>query len=116
MYVELHARSAFSFLTGASLPEEMVEVCTSLGMPGMAMLDRDNVSGAVRFHRAAQKSGINPHIGAEITSADGSLYPLLVKSQKGYQNLCRLISHIKLHAKKEKAPQRLKTYRGTQKD
>ena len=100
MYVELHTRSAFSFLTGSSLPEDLVEACADLGIPAMAMLDRDNLSGAVRFHLAAQKSGIRTHIGAEITSTEGCLYPLLVKNQNGYQNLCRLISKIKLRAKK----------------
>ena len=100
MYVELHTRSAFSFLTGSSLPEDLVRTCADLSIPAIAMLDRDNFSGAVRFHLAAQKSGVRAHIGAEITSTDGSLYPLLAESQKGYQNLCRLISKIKLRAKK----------------
>ena len=116
MYVELHARSAFSFLTGSSLPEDLVRACADLGIPAMAMLDRDNVSGVVRFHLAAQKSGIRAHIGAEITSTDGCLYPLLAESQKGYQNLCRLISCIKLRAKKEKALPRSKILRSTPRD
>lgn len=100
MYVELHTRSAFSFLTGASLPEDLVRACSDLNIPAMAMLDRDNLSGAVRFHLAAQKSGVRAHIGVEISSTDGCFYPLLAESQKGYQNLCRLISQIKLRAKK----------------
>ncbi len=100
MYVELRSRSAFSFLTGSSLPEDLVRACAGLRMPAMAMLDRDNLSGAVRFHLAAQKAGIQAHIGAEITATDGCLYPLLVETREGYQNLCRLISHIKLRAKK----------------
>src|ERR1035438_1830468 len=64
MYIELHARSAFSFLEGASLPEELIAVCGQLGMPAMALLDTDGVYGAPRFHLAAQKAKLKAHIGA----------------------------------------------------
>ena len=67
MYVELHARSAFSFLEGASLPEELMATCAQLGMPAMALLDTDGVYGAPRFHLAAQKIKIKAHIGAEVS-------------------------------------------------
>src|SRR5208337_1262061 len=67
MYVELHSRSAFSFLEGASIPEELIAACANLGMPAMALLDRDGVYGSPRFHLAAKKAGIKAHIGAEIT-------------------------------------------------
>ena len=67
MYIELHARSAFSFLEGASLPEELAAVCAQLGMPAMALLDTDGVYGAPRFHLAAKKAKIKAHIGAEVT-------------------------------------------------
>src|SRR5882672_1219496 len=66
-YVELHARSAFSFLQGASTPEELIATCAELKMPSMALLDRDGVYGAARFHLAGKKLGIKAHIGAEIT-------------------------------------------------
>jgi error-prone DNA polymerase len=99
-YVELHACSAFSFLQGASNPEELAGLCAHLGMPAMALLDRDGVYGAPRFHLAAKKAGIRAHIGAEITGTDGRLYPLLVENQTGYRNLCRLITRMKLRAKK----------------
>jgi error-prone DNA polymerase len=99
MYCELHACSAFSFLEGASLPEELASVCAELGIPAMALLDRDGVYGAPRFHLAAKKSGIRAHIGAEVT-VDGFRYPLLVENRQGYQNLCRLITRMKLRAKK----------------
>jgi hypothetical protein len=69
MYVELHSRSAFSFLEGASIPEELIAMCANLGMPAMALLDRDGVYGAPRFHLAAKKAGIKAHIGAEVTCA-----------------------------------------------
>jgi error-prone DNA polymerase len=100
MYVELHARSAFSFLEGASLPEELVAVCKEFNMPALALLDRDGVYGAPRFHMAAQKAKIRAHIGAEITGPRGIRYPLLVATRTGYQNLCRLITRMKLRAKK----------------
>src|SRR5437870_10109636 len=99
-YVELHARSAFSFLEGSSLPEELISVCAELGGSAMALLDRDGVYGSPRFHLAAKKLGIRAHIGAEITCTDGARYPLLVRNRAGYQNLCRLITRMKLRAKK----------------
>jgi len=166
MYIELHARSAFSFLEGASLPENLISTCASLNMPAMALLDRDGVYGAPRFHMAATKAKLKAHIGAEVTcesfskpfrrgltridadqanneklktknSIEGSKnlrhgftrinadqnnnqksktkdsassqslrcdfrLPLLVASREGYQNLCRLITKMKLRAAKEK--------------
>ena len=68
MFIELHARSAFSFLEGASLPEELIGVCQHFKMPAMALLDTDGVYGAPRFHLAANKVKIKAHIGAEVTS------------------------------------------------
>ena len=68
-YIELHARSAFSFLEGASPPEELVGVCQHYNMPAMALLDTDGVYGAPRFHLAADKAKIKAHIGAEVTCA-----------------------------------------------
>src|SRR6266496_149573 len=99
-YVELHARSAFSFLEGSSTPEDLVGWTAERGLAGLAILDRDNVSAAPRFHAAAKKAGIRAHIGAEITCTDGHRYPLLAESRTGYQNLCRLITRMKLRAKK----------------
>jgi error-prone DNA polymerase len=99
-YVELHARSAFSFLEGASVPEDLAGTAAELGLPALAILDRDNVSAAPRFHAAAKKAGIRAHIGAEVTCTDGRRYPLLAESRTGYQNLCRLITRLKLRAKK----------------
>jgi error-prone DNA polymerase len=100
MYTELHARTAFSFLEGASVPEELASLCAELGMGAIAVLDRDGVYGAPRFYLAAKKIPIRAHIGAEVTSADGWRYPVLVESRAGYQNLCRLITRMKLRARK----------------
>jgi len=115
MYVELHARSAFSFLEGASVPEELVARCAELNMPAMALADRDGVYGAPRFHMAAKKAGIRAHVGAEVTATDGSRYTLLVETRAGYQNLCRLITRMKLRAGKGEgavAPEELAEHAG----
>src|SRR5258708_24482259 len=69
MYVELHSRSAFSFLEGASNPEELIALCANLGMPAMALLDRDGVYGSPRFHLAAKKADIKAHIWGDVTCA-----------------------------------------------
>ena len=158
-YVELHARSAFSFLEGSSLPEELAGAAAALDMSAMALLDRDGIYGAARFHLAAKKPGLRAHIGAEVTCqlfspqrhrdteerfANDDLQrtiqignrtsyavntpsiinqqseinnqkshfslspclrgecrlPLLVAERTGYQNLCRLITRMKLRANK----------------
>src|SRR5690349_4585714 len=69
-------------------------------MSAMAVLDRDGVYGAPRFYLAAKKISVRAHIGAEVTSTLGWRYPLLVESREGYQNLCRLITRMKLRARK----------------
>src|SRR2546423_81651 len=141
-YIELHARSAFSFLRGAATPEELIAVCAELKMPAMALLDNDGVYGAARFHLAGKKLNVKAHIGAEITVASfksqvpasksqprrqnpecqmpnakfqisnsrseipNSIFtlPLLVRTRTGYQNLCRLITLMKLRVPKHAKP------------
>ena len=135
-YVEFHARSAFSFLEGSSLPEELIGASAAFNMPAMALLDRDGLYGAARFHLAAKKAGVKAHIGAEVTcqfapqkrrgyaetaktraeiiadlinnqqsTIDNRFrdcrLPLIAINRTGYQNLCRLITRMKLRAKKE---------------
>jgi error-prone DNA polymerase len=135
-YIEFHARSAFSFLEGSSLPEELIGASAAFNMPAMALLDRDGLYGAARFHLAAKKAGVKAHIGTEVTYrfvpqetqgcaetaktealiiADRSKnqlstfdnpfrdcrLPLIAINRTGYQNLCRLITRMKLRAKKE---------------
>ena len=159
MYIELHSRSAFSFLEGSSLPEELAGVCAQLGMPAMALLDRDGVYGAPRFHLAAKKLGLRAHIGAEITFSPHKEFPvssfefqnhsnsgqpetrnpkpetaptrnskletrnstghrplatdhcvrlpLLAASRLGYQNLCRLITGMKMRGPKDAPPEQI---------
>jgi error-prone DNA polymerase len=135
-YVELHARSAFSFLGGAATPEELIAVCSELKMPAMALLDNDGLYGAARFHLAAKKLDIQAHIGAEITVSSPQFHistlksqsrqllnskfkisnsklktqdftftlPLIVRNRTGYQNLCRLITLMKLRVPKHAKP------------
>ena len=124
MYVELHTSSAFSFLDGASLPETLVERAAVLGYPALALLDRDGVYSAPRFHKAAVAAGVRPIIGSELTISTNGVktthgshrlssvqsskplapllwrLPVLVKSQSGYRNLCRLATRMRLSAPK----------------
>lgn len=99
-YVELHARSAFSFLRGSSHPEELIARAAQLQMPSMAICDRDGFYGSARSHLAAKEFNLRAHVGAELTMEDGCVLPLLVKSRQGYQNLCRLITESKLRGTK----------------
>src|SRR5688500_3747014 len=100
MFYELHTRSAFSFLSSGSQPESIAHRAADLGINGVALLDRDTVAGAVRFHIEAKERGIKPIIGSEITMEDGSLLPLVPLNLDGYQNLSKLITTIKLRHKK----------------
>lgn len=100
MFHELHTRSAFSFLSSGSQPQRLIQRAAELNIPCAALLDRDTVAGAVRFHFEARKHGVIPIIGAEITMNDGSLLPLVPINLQGYQNLAKLITTIKLRHKK----------------
>src|SRR5512146_986593 len=133
MYTELHARSAFSFLEGACLPEELAADASAHGIGAVAIIDRDGVYGAPRFHAEAEKRKIKAHIGAEVTLRSGSTQepnspqrhrgtegkkaqnqkdsvslclggelrlPVIAHSREGYQNLCRLVTQMKLRVPK----------------
>jgi error-prone DNA polymerase len=100
VFVELHAQSAFTFLDGAEQPETLANEAARLGMPAVALVDRDGVYGAARFHRAAEHAGVRALIGSELTLADGARLPVLVEDGDGYRNLCRLITRLKLGAPK----------------
>ncbi|MGD9765369.1 MAG: DNA polymerase III subunit alpha [Candidatus Binatia bacterium] len=98
-YVELRSRSAFSFLAGASLPEDLVARAAALDYPVLGMGDRDGLYGAPRFHQAAVKAGLRAIIGCDLTGPDWSLY-VLAANRTGYRNLCRLLTQSKLRAAK----------------
>jgi error-prone DNA polymerase len=91
-YIELHAHSSYSFLDGASLPEELAVRAAELGYPALALTDHDGVYGSLEFAHAAKHFGVRPITGAELTLADRSHVTILVETAKGYANLCRLIT------------------------
>jgi error-prone DNA polymerase len=107
-YIELHAASAFSFLEGASQPEDLIERAMEIEMPAMALLDRNGVYGSARVHSNGERNGIRAHVGAEISTSAFAPYPapqarlaapqvpLLCTSRTGYQNLCQLITQFKM--------------------
>jgi len=116
-YVELHAASAFSFLEGASLPEDLIAQAARLGLSSLALVDTNGLYGAPRFYKAAREAGIRPLVGAEVTLSETSTPPvpaqsgsiasltrprltLLVASRSGYQNLCMLLTAGALARKK----------------
>src|SRR2546422_7681840 len=98
-YVELHAHSSYSFLDGASLPEELAVSAAELGYPALALTDHDGVYGSLEFAHAAKHFGVRPITGAELTLADRSHVTLLVETPKGYANLCRLITAAHAHTR-----------------
>jgi error-prone DNA polymerase len=97
-YVELHANSAFSFLRGASFPEQLVQVAAGLEMSALALLDRNGVYGSQRFSVAGREQKVRPIIGAELTMEDGRVLPVLVASRLGYANLCSLLTQAHLRS------------------
>jgi error-prone DNA polymerase len=90
--VELHAHSAYSFLDGASQPEELAARAAELGYEALALTDHDGVYGSLEFAHAAKHFGVRPLTGAEVTLADGSHVTLLVQDSPGYANLCRILT------------------------
>src|SRR5918996_1259601 len=96
-YVELHAHSAYSFLDGASLPEELAARAVELGYDAFALTDHDGLYGSLEFAHAAKAFGLRPLTGAEATLGDGSHVTLLVETPRGYANLCRLLTAAHAH-------------------
>ena len=99
-YVELHCHSNFSLLDGASHPRDLVSRAAVLSMPALALTDHDGLYGAIRFYKVCIQAGIKPVIGAEIALEDGNHITLLGRNNKGYANLCRLITRAQLKNKK----------------
>ncbi len=102
-WAELRCASAFSFLDGASLPEDLVARAADLDLPAVALVDRNGVYGAPRFYKAAKAAGLRALVGAELTLEDGPPLTLLVESPTGYKNLCRLITAA-AHGRPKGAP------------
>src|SRR6266700_1287604 len=100
MYAELHCHSAYSFLDGASPPDEILAAAHSLGYPALALTDRNGIYGSLAFAHAAQPLGIQAITGAEVTLSDGCHLILLAETAKGYTNLCRLLTEAHLGAER----------------
>jgi len=96
MYIELHCHSAFSFLDGASLPEQLALTASQLGYPALALTDHNGLYGSMAFAQSCQKLGLQAITGAELTLLDGSHVTLLAETPEGYANLCRLITEAHL--------------------
>jgi error-prone DNA polymerase len=105
-YVELHAHSAYSFLDGASQPEELAAKAAELGYPALALTDHDGVYGSLEFAHAAKHFGVRPITGAEVTLTGGAHVTLLVETSQGYANLCRLLTqaHAGTRPKEHREP------------
>src|SRR5207248_8145617 len=103
-YVELHCHSAFSFLDGASLPDELVPTALELGYPTMALTDHNTVSGSMEFAVSARALGLRPIHGAEVDLADGRHLTLLVEDAGGWSNLCRILTRAHAHTREKPGP------------
>ncbi len=106
MYVELHCHSAFSFLDGASLPEELAGSAAGLGYAAVALTDHDSVSGSMEFAQAARGLGLKAIHGTELTLDDGRHITLLVESRRGWQNLCRILTRAHVGTRDARGLQR----------
>src|SRR6266705_2221258 len=103
-YAELHCHSAFSFLDGASLPEDLVATAHELGYAALALTDRNGLYGSMAFAQAAKPLGLQAITGAELTLLDGCHVTLLVETPEGYANLCRLITEAHLGREDRRDP------------
>jgi error-prone DNA polymerase len=104
MYIELHCHSAFSFLDGASLPEQLALTASQLGYSALALTDHNGLYGSMAFAQEAKQLGLQAIIGAELTLLDGSHVTLLVETPEGYANLCRLITEAHLGCANRRDP------------
>jgi error-prone DNA polymerase len=103
-YVELHCHSAFSFLDGASLPDELVASAIELGYDALSLTDHNSVSGSMEFDVSARALGLRPIHGAEIDLDDGRHLTLLVEDARGWSNLCRILTRAHAHTREKPGP------------
>jgi error-prone DNA polymerase len=106
-YVELHCHSAYSFLDGASHPEELAVRAAELGYGALALTDHDGVCGSLEFAHAAKAFGVRPITGAEVTLVGGHHVTLLVETPRGYANLCRLLTAAHAHTRPKEGAEQL---------
>jgi error-prone DNA polymerase len=98
-YVELHCHSAYSFLDGVSLPQELAQRAGELGHVALGLTDHNSVSGSMELAQAASDCGIRAIHGAEIDLDDGRHITLLVRDERGWRNLCRIITLAHAHTR-----------------
>ena len=103
-YIELHCHSAFSFLDGASLPDELVPAALELGYDTLALTDHNTVSGSMEFAVSARALGLRPVHGAELDLEDGRHITLLVEDATGWSNLCRILTIAHAHTREKPGP------------
>lgn len=99
VYVELHCHSAFSFLDGASLPDELAATAVELGYEALGLTDHNSVSGSMELTMTAKTLGLKPIHGAELDLGDGRHLTLLVKDNEGWANLCQLLTRAYAHTR-----------------
>ncbi len=104
MYTELHCHSAFSFLDGVSLPDELVPAALELGYGALALTDHNSVSGSMEFAVSARALGLRPIHGAEVDLEDGRHVTLLVEDARGWSNLCRILTRAHAHTREKPGP------------
>jgi len=98
-YVELHTHSAYSFLDGASLPEELAGAAVEQGHDSLALTDHNSLAGSMEFAHAARGLGLRPIHGAELDLDDGRHLTFLVQDARGWSNLCRLVTAAQSHTR-----------------
>ena len=111
-YAELHCWSNFSFLEGASHPEELIDRARDLELTAIALTDRDGLYGSVRFSGHARRSRVEAIVGTELTFEDGTRLVLLVEDARGYANCCELISLAQMRGSKSDARAQLADFEG----
>src|SRR5437879_13906166 len=104
MYIELHCHSAYSFLDGASLPEQLALTAANLGYQALALTDHNGIYGAMAFAQEAKSLGLQAITGAELTLLDGSHVTIVAETAEGYANLCRLITEAHLGREDRRDP------------
>jgi error-prone DNA polymerase len=104
LYVELHCHSAFSFLDGASLPDELAATALELGYEALALTDHNSVSGSMEFAVSARALGLRPIHGAEVDLEDGRHLTLLVEDARGWSSLCRILTRAHAHTREKPGP------------
>lgn len=100
-YAELHCHTNYSFLDGASFPEELVDRAREIGLRALAITDHEGIYGIVRFALACKEKGVKPIFGAEVTLADDAHLILLAPDLDGYQSLCRVLNHAHMTNEKD---------------